>query len=81
MTYMAILVVSRSIILFLYYFPDVVNCLFVFSCGSLNIFRKILLNSLWGNSWISISLGPVPGGSLYFVGGVMIPWFFMTPVA
>lgn len=47
----------------------------MFSCSSLSIFRTIILNSLLGNSCISISLGRVAGNLPRSFGGLMIPWF------
>ena len=62
-------------------FLILLNCLSVFACSSLNVFRMIILNSFLGNSWISISLGPVTGSVLYSFGWVMFPWYFVIPVA
>ena len=73
--------VLSVLILFLYCFPDIVKFLFVLSCNSPSNFRTIILNSLSGNSCISISLGPVTGGLLYSFGGYMFHFFFMISVA
>lgn len=47
---------------------------------SLSIFRAIILNSLSGNSCISIALLSVTGSLLCCFDGVLFPWFFMIPV-
>lgn len=54
-----------------YVFPShrlSLNCWFVFSCGSLSIFRTIILN--WGT-----------GSFLCSFCGVIFPWFIMISVA
>lgn len=55
------------------------NCLSLFSCSSLNFFKRITLNSLSDGSQISISLGEFIGALfMVFFAGVMFPWFFMV---
>ena len=51
----------------------------VFSCSSLSIHRRIILNSLSGNSWISISLRSDTGILLYSFGGDMFPLILHDP--
>lgn len=57
-------------------FLILLNCLSIFSCGSLTFFKTAILNSLLVKSQI-IALGSVTGGWLWLFDGIMVPWFFM----
>ena len=67
------------LILFFCCVPNIVKLFICVLCSSLSIFRTIILNTLLGNSCISISLGIITDGFLYSFRRVMIPWFFMIP--
>ena len=55
------------------------NCLFMFSCSSLDFLKMIILIS--SSLWISISLGSVTGTLLVSFGDVMFLCFFLTLVS
>lgn len=60
-------------------FLILLNCVSVFLCSSLSIFRTIILHSLF-NLYISISLGSITRSLLHSFGDIVFPWFFIIPI-
>lgn len=58
------------------FFLILLSCLSVLSCSLLSFLKTVILHSLSGNSWISISLGSV-GKLLCFFGSDVFPWYFV----